>query len=143
MKPEDMTPEQLDEAACRAVGIAPLGWRAGKIRVYANWDETLEETRARMGDFGEGAVEFNLKVSQKPAASALLKVAMIDAGLPPLLIFWGEPRVLAMLCDAVGEHPEEAAWELSATAGTWSRAKTEERATALAVVAWKQTKPNN
>jgi len=117
--PAELTPRELDKAACEAVGL-PAGTRT------------------------DGGVSYAVPpVSTDPAACARLKAAASEAGLPMLLIFHGE-TVLAMLCDAVTEHDgtdalgmkDAAELELIATAETWARAETEERAVALAVAEW-------
>lgn len=143
--PADLSPEELDRLACEAVGIEPEIWvwpirtESGNRHEYrpAYWRGEPQNWRDTF-DADPEEVEVFPPVSSDPAACAMLKAAMSEAGLPMLLIFYGED-VLAMLCDATTEW-HRGALELIATAEIRTRAETEERAVALAVMAWAQAK---
>ena len=142
MKPEDLTPEELDRLACESVGIEPIGW--GYDQEFGGRREWLVidgmdlddcEKAARRGQevTGNKARMLWLAVSQEPAACAMLKAAISASG-------W---RMRVDLFPAAEDPAHRWRCSVGATADLWDSsacfAETEERATALAVVSWKQS----
>lgn len=124
MSTSGLSHEALDAAACKAVGIEPKCWivtsthdAQGRER-----EHPLEEHYSTEREFAKPEW---YAVSQEPAACAMMKAAAIKSGLTIVI-------ELSPVEDAdawVSEDPID-------SPGFSARAKTEERAVALAVVAW-------
>ena len=126
----EMTPAELDRAACEAVGIEPIGYtqvRDGIERHFSPGNEWVCDKL--IAKEGGTKVANSPPVSQDPAARAMLEEAAIKAGANRIEIvitsdyaqaqILGHRRIWSRVYCADSETPKE-------------------RAVALAVVAWAQ-----